>query len=46
MKEIFSRRSIRKYQDKPIEDELIKKLLRAAICMHLQQEMKSHGNLL
>ncbi|NLZ80392.1 MAG: nitroreductase family protein [Clostridiales bacterium] len=31
MKEIFSRRSIRKYQDKPIEDELIQKLLRAAM---------------
>lgn len=31
MKEIFNRRSIRKYQDKPIEEELIQKLLRAAM---------------
>ena len=31
MKEIFERRSIRKYTDKPISDENIEKLLRAAM---------------
>lgn len=31
MKEIFERRSIRQYQDKPVADEYIKKLLRAAM---------------
>ena len=31
MKEIFNRRSIRKYQDKPVEKEKIEKLLRAAM---------------
>lgn len=31
MKEIFSRRSIRKYKDKPITDEQIQRLLRAAM---------------
>jgi nitroreductase len=31
LKEIFERRSIRKYQDKPVDDESIKKLLRAAM---------------
>lgn len=31
MKEIFNRRSIRKYQDRPVEKEKIEKLLRAAM---------------
>jgi len=31
MKEIFNRRSIRKYEDRPIEKEKIEKLLRAAM---------------
>ena len=31
MKEIFERRSIRKYTGKPVSDELIEKLLRAAM---------------
>ncbi len=31
MKEIFSRRSIRKYENKPVDDEMIHKLLRAAM---------------
>lgn len=31
MKEIFERRSIRKYEDKPVAEEDIKKLLRAAM---------------
>lgn len=31
MKEIFSRRSIRKYEDKPVNDIQIQKLLRAAM---------------
>lgn len=31
MKEIFNRRSIRKYQDKPVEKEKIEKLLRAGM---------------
>ena len=31
MKEIFSRRSIRKYEDKPVDDIQIQKLLRAAM---------------
>lgn len=31
MKEIISRRSIRKYEDKPVDDEKIQKLLRAAM---------------
>ena len=31
MKEIFNRRSIRKFQDKPVEKEKIDKLLRAAM---------------
>lgn len=31
MKEIFSRRSIRKYEDKPVEQEKIDKMLRAAM---------------
>lgn len=31
MKEIFNRRSIRKFQDRPVEDELIQKMLRAAM---------------
>lgn len=31
MKEIISRRSIRKYEDKPVNDEQIQKLLRAAM---------------
>lgn len=31
MKEIFERRSIRKYMDKPVEDEDLQKLLRAAM---------------
>ncbi len=31
MKEIFSRRSVRRYLDKPVEDEKIKKILRAAM---------------
>lgn len=31
MKEIYSRRSIRKFKDQPVEDELIHKMLRAAM---------------
>ncbi|ABR46985.1 nitroreductase [Alkaliphilus metalliredigens QYMF] len=31
MKEIFSRRSIRKYKDQPVEEEQIQKMLRAAM---------------
>lgn len=31
MKEIFSRRSIRKYEDKPVEQDKIDKMLRAAM---------------
>jgi len=31
MKEIFNRRSIRKYEDRPVEKEKIEKLLRAAM---------------
>lgn len=31
MKEILSRRSIRKYEDKPVDDEQIQKMLRAAM---------------
>ena len=31
MKEIFHRTSIRKYETKPVEDEKIEKLLRAAM---------------
>ncbi len=31
MKEIFNRRSIRKYEDRPVEKEKIDKLLRAAM---------------
>lgn len=31
MKEIFTRRSIRKYQDKPVEQEQLQQLLRAAM---------------
>ncbi|WP_026881205.1 nitroreductase family protein [Clostridium akagii] len=31
MKEIFNRRSIRKYQDRPVEKEKVEKLLRAAM---------------
>lgn len=31
MKEIFTRRSIRKYEDKPVDDNQIQKLLRAAM---------------
>jgi len=31
MKEIFERRSIRKYKDKPVEDKLLRKLLQAAM---------------
>jgi len=31
MKEIFTRRSIRKYQDKPVEQEQIQQILRAAM---------------
>ncbi|MDR2639449.1 MAG: nitroreductase family protein, partial [Helicobacteraceae bacterium] len=31
MKEIFSRHSVRKFQDKPIEPEKVTKLLQAAM---------------
>ncbi|MGI5999145.1 MAG: nitroreductase family protein, partial [Lutispora sp.] len=31
MKEIYTRRSIRKYEDKPVTDEQIHELLRAAM---------------
>jgi nitroreductase len=31
MKEIFSRRSIRKYENRPVEDDQLQKLLRAAM---------------
>lgn len=31
MQEIFNRRSIRKYENKPVEDEKVQKLLRAAM---------------
>lgn len=31
MKEIYSRRSIRKFKDQPVEDELIKQMLRAGM---------------
>jgi nitroreductase len=31
MKEIFTRRSIRKYKDQPVDDEQLQKLLRAAM---------------
>lgn len=31
MKEIFSRRSVRRYEDRPVDEEKIKKILRAAM---------------
>ena len=37
LKELFDRRSIRRYEDRPVEPEKLTELLRAAGFTHIQQ---------
>lgn len=45
MNEIFTRRSVRKYADKPVEKEKVEKLLRPGLCKHQVPPTNNLGNL-